>query len=211
MNHSITPRRERVFLLHGIGAHPWMMRRLARRLELAGYEVNNWGYASVLGSIETHSERLAGDLQKAEEDPTVSAIHIVAHSMGSIVARHALTQYLPAKLRRIVLLGPPNHGSPWATVFGPLLRLICRPIDQLATRSGSFVRSLAPITAVEFGVVAAGHDLLVPLDSTHLEGEREHCVVPCLHSMLLFRDDVAELVGHFLAAGTFRPAQSQAA
>jgi pimeloyl-ACP methyl ester carboxylesterase len=201
---SITPQREVLFLLHGIGAHPWMMRRLAGRLQQAGYDVNNWGYPSVLGSIEVHSEKLVADLQMAESDPSIKTIHIVAHSMGSIVTRHALIQFLPTKLRRVVLLGPPNQGSPWATVFGPLLRLVCRPIDQLAGRSGSFVKSLAPLKAVEFGVVAAGHDMLVPLNSTHLEGERDHCVVPCFHSMLLFRDDVADKVRCFLADGTFQ-------
>ena len=205
MDDSITPQSELVFLLHGIAANRWMMHTLAKRLTKSGYEVNNWGYASTWGSIEDHSRRLAEALQAADNDPSITTIHIVAHSMGSIVTRHALAQFRPRKLRRVVLLGPPNRGSPWASVFGPWLRLLCRPIDQLAARSGSFVNELGPLDAVEFGVIAAGHDILVPLASTHLAGQRDHRIVPCMHSMLLFREDVATMIRSFLSHGTFTP------
>lgn len=90
MDDSITPQSELVFLLHGIAANRWMMHTLAKRLTKSGYEVNNWGYASTWGSIEDHSRRLAEALQAADNDPSITTIHIVVHSMGSIVTRHAL-------------------------------------------------------------------------------------------------------------------------
>ncbi len=211
MPDSISLPHEKVFLLHGIGANRWMMHTLASRLRKAGYDVMNWGYPSILGTIEDHSQRLANELKVAEEDPQIDAVHIVAHSMGSIVTRHALALYRPQKLRRVVLLGPPNRGSPWASVFGPWLRPLCRPLDQLAARNGSFVNELGPLQDVEFGVIAAGRDLLVPLASTHLEGQRDHRVVPCAHSMLLFREDVAVLIRSFLAHGHFSPQATTAA
>src|SRR5688572_6160404 len=102
-----------VFLVHGIAAGPWMMTTLAQRLKAEGYRVRNWGYASVLNCIEHHGQSLAVELERAGEDDSVSEIYIVAHSMGAIVARHALSQAHPAKLRRAVFLGPPHRGSPW--------------------------------------------------------------------------------------------------
>ncbi|HTN75926.1 MAG TPA: alpha/beta fold hydrolase [Pirellulaceae bacterium] len=211
MPDSITPQRELVYLLHGIAAQPWMMSPLAKRLEQGGYDVHNWGYPSTRGSIEDHSGQLAAAMRESAADPSVRTVHVVAHSMGSIVTRHALSQFRPENLGRVVLLGPPNHGSPWATVFGPLLRPLCRPVDQLAGRVGSFVNELGPFDTVDFGVIAATRDLLVPLKSTHLAGQRDHREVACFHSMLLFREDVAQLVRNFLAHGTFSSLSPSAA
>jgi pimeloyl-ACP methyl ester carboxylesterase len=195
--------RERVFLLHGIGAGVWMMSPLAKRLIAAGYEVHNWGYPSIWRGIEDHGRRLADVLRAAEAaDPGVR-IHFVAHSMGSIVARDALARFTPANLGRLVFLGPPNRGSPVATFFGPWLRRVCRPIDQLAAREDSYVNCLSPLHGVEFGVIAASLDWLVPVASTHLDGEREHLVIKAMHSQLLVHDDVAKCVCRFLASGSF--------
>ena len=202
MNDS-TRQREVVFLLHGIGAHRWMMSPLARRLVEAGYDVNNWGYPSVLGCIEDHAERLAEALADVEHNDPEAKIHIVAHSMGSIVTRVALAQQAPVNLQRVVFLGPPHRGSPVASFFGPWLRPVCRPIDQLAAREDSYVNSLAVFDRAEFGVIAASFDLLVPLESTHLTGERDHITVRAMHSGLMFRADVAQLVCNFLRGGRF--------
>lgn len=192
--------RQRVYLLHGIGAPAWLMLPLARRLATAGYDVTNWGYRSVLGTIEEHGERLAATLASLEPD---AELHIVAHSMGSIVTRAALAKRLPPQLRRIVFLGPPHRGTPVASFFGPWLKPLCRLVDQLAAREDSFVNRLAALEGVEFGVIAASRDLLVPIACTHLPGERDHIVVRSLHSELLFREDVARLTCNFLSEGTF--------
>ncbi len=123
--------------------------------------------------------------------------------MGSIVTRAALAKQLPSQLQRVVFLGPPHRGSPVASFFGPWLRPVCRPIDQLAARANSFVNQLAVLEGVEFGVIAASLDLLVPLECTHLAGECDHVTIRAMHSALLFRQDVAQLIGNFLRTGHF--------
>lgn len=209
MNDSTRPR-ELVFLLHGIAAGAWMMSPLARRMAAEGFEVNNWGYPSILGSLEKHGQELATAPEAAEREDPTARIHIVAHSMGSIVTRVALAQYSPKNLGRLVFLGPPHRGSPVASLFGPWLRPVCRPVDQLSARADSFVNCLSTLEGIEFGVIAASFDLLVPLASTHLCGEREHIVVRSLHSQLLVRRDVARLTCNFLRAGTFGVEQGAA-
>jgi pimeloyl-ACP methyl ester carboxylesterase len=200
--------RELVFLLHGIAAPSWMMTPLARRLEAAGYVVNNWGYRSIRRSIDEHGERLARELQRVADESPTTKVHVVAHSMGSIVTRDALVRGLPKNLGRVVFLGPPHGGSPMASLFGPWLRPLCRPIDQLAARAGSFVNCLGALEGVEFGVIAASLDVLVPLASTHLAGQREHVVLRSMHSQLLFRTDVAAMTGNFLRHGAFAGAHN---
>lgn len=197
-------RKEAVVLVHGLGAHRILMWPLARRLERASYRVTNWGYASTWRTIEEHGEKLARTLRELDENSEIDTLNLVTHSMGGIVAREALRQYLPKKLKRMVMMAPPNHGSYWATLFGPLLRPFCRTIDQLANRANSFVNRLPEPPAPEIGILAVHFDLLVNVASTHLAREADHVVVPGFHSAPLFSPRAAAEVIHFLQHGSFR-------
>jgi len=86
-----------------------------------------------------------------------------------------------------------------------MVRWGCRTIDQLAARPDSFVNCLPALEGVEVGVIAASLDALVPRASTHLAGQRDHIVMPSLHSMLIYRKRVAREVQHFLEHGRFLP------
>jgi len=193
-----------VVLVHGLGAHRVVMWLMGQRLKQRGYRVVNWGYPSIRRNVEAHGQDLHRRLLELEQDPSVGEIHLVTHSMGGIVARTALTHGDLVKLHRMVMLCPPNRGSRWATMFGPLLRKLCCTIDQLATRPDSYVNCLPLPEDLEVGIIAAAFDPLVPLDSTYLGVERDHIIWPLsLHSGILFRNGVAEQVAHFLANGEF--------
>ncbi|MEX0713284.1 MAG: alpha/beta fold hydrolase [Pirellulales bacterium] len=201
-----TPRltAEWIVLLHGLGANARLMGPLERRLAAGGYSVLNWSYASLMGTIEEHGRRLHERLQTLDADASVARLHLVAHSMGSIVARYALGLGKPARLGRMVLLAPPNRGSRVAAWLGPWLRWGCRTIDQLAARPDSFVNQLPlPDEAIEIGVIAASIDALVACHSTHLPAQRDHIVVPALHSLMIYQPRVAREIVHFLAYGRF--------
>jgi len=72
---------------------------LANRLG-RNFDVVNWSYFSFAGSVERHAERhaerLSGFLVTTASQNTSRNIHLVAHSMGSIVARAALSMATPA-------------------------------------------------------------------------------------------------------------------
>ncbi len=87
---------ENVVLLHGLGRTPASMKTLHGRLEQAGYDVTNWGYSSTRERIEEHGERLHEFLAELDDDLAVKRIHIVGHSLGGFVARHALSIKTPA-------------------------------------------------------------------------------------------------------------------
>ncbi len=189
--------RPTVVLVHGLLAHPLTMWPLGRRLERAGFAVESFGYASWGHSIDAIAGRLARDVLRR-----TGPVHVVTHSMGAIVLRTAAANHaLP--LGRVVLLAPPNHGSPVATRLGSPLRRFLPALDQLADRPDSFVNSLPSEPPFEFGVIAAAGDHVVPEPSTHLPGERDHRVLPGRHGLLPFRGETAAEVVHFFRHGTF--------
>ena len=48
------------------------------------------------------------------------------------------------------------------------------------------------------------HDFLVAESRTHLPTEKEHIVLPGMHSSLIWRKETAEQVAEFLVCGKFR-------
>jgi len=82
--------------------------KLKLTLKIAGYDADFFPYDWRLDLIGL-GKRLA--LQIKSQGPKV---HLVAHSMGGLVARSALLEK-PKELQRIVMLGTPNFGS-----FAPL-------------------------------------------------------------------------------------------
>lgn len=194
-----------IVLVHGLGSHPLMMWLLAKRLAQHDWCVINWGYRSTRLCIKTHGGDLARKLAELQADDRIQEIGLVTHSMGGIVARTALTQVRPDKLRRMVMLCPPNRGSHVATLFGRFLQPVCRAIDQLAARPDSYVNSLPVPAELEIGIIAAAYDTLVPLANTYLGVERDHLVWPyTLHTGVLFHAGVAEQITHFLQYGAFQ-------
>ena len=75
-----------------------------------------FGYASTRADVKSHAEALR---QLVEGMPGNPKIDFVAHSLGNIVARHAIAdwqhdgdpkQVLP-RMGRFVMQGPPNQGA----------------------------------------------------------------------------------------------------
>ncbi|HUY33497.1 MAG TPA: alpha/beta fold hydrolase [Pirellulales bacterium] len=205
MSHS-TPIDEVVVLVHGLGANRLVMCPLARWLRQAGFRTVNWSYPSFLRTIERHGLKLRERLERLDADPTVARIHLVAHSMGCIVARQALVPGRPRKAGRFVMMAPPNQGSPLAAFFGPPLRWCFPTIDQLARRPDSFVNGLPKPDEIEIGVIAAQVDWLVGVANTHLSCQRDHIVVRGTHSLMVFQPGVAREVIEFLRQGRFTAA-----
>lgn len=215
--------RECVVLLHGVGMSAWVMQPLAHTLEQAGYRTVNLSYPSrTLALDQIVRDWLPAELRAAgvERAPRV---HFVAHSMGSLVTRLYLRDTRPPNLGRVVMLGPPNHGSVAAdraqenAVFRWLLGV---NLPALGTGEASITRQLGPAD-FEAGVIAgdqhvnplfdsalgAVHDGAVTVDSARLDGARDFLVVPHSHTVMLWRRAVHTQVLAFLRTGRFAPAQ----
>lgn len=112
LNHQ----RETVLLLHGIWMRPLMLWPLANRLRKAGYVVEVLGYASVTRTPAQNAERLYPFIQNLSTD----CLHVVAHSLGGIVALHLLSKHPDLPPGRLVTLGTPAQGSLVARILKPL-------------------------------------------------------------------------------------------
>lgn len=197
-----TPR-ELVVLTHGIGSTRLVMAPLAWRLRRQGFDVRLLGYYSLTGSNRRLGKWLARNVRRLDAQQKWSRIHLVVHSMGSIVTRCALEEELPDSLGRVVMLGPPNGGSHMAT-FLRHIYWFSGPLMELKDEPDSFVNRLPPAPdGVDVGVLAAKHDNVIDLERTHLTGERDHRVVDSWHTGMVWRPETAELTGNFLRTGRF--------
>jgi pimeloyl-ACP methyl ester carboxylesterase len=198
--------RDTVVLVHGLAAMPFVMRPLAKSLGDHFAQVVNWGYSSLWSRIERHGRALAQLLRRLDGEEPSGRLHLIGHSMGGIIGRLALAEYLPLRFGRFLMLAPPNHGSPVARHLAPFLGRICPPINQLADHDGSFVCRLPKPSLPELGIIAAKGDFMVLEPSTRLGCERDHIVLPGLHSSVVWQRETAEQIRHFIDHGEFRRA-----
>ncbi len=179
------------------------MQRLHWTLQSAGYSVENWKYRSVRSSLPRLGADLRLHLDHLRDDSSVRSIHLVTHSMGSIVARCALQAGPCDKVQRWVMLAPPNQGSHAARWLAPWLGWFCEPLVQLSDATDSFVKRLSPPRDVEIGVLVAALDHVVRRSSTQLETQKDWMVLPGPHGALPWRGDACRQVAHFLEHGHF--------
>lgn len=200
--------RDWVVLLHGLFATSHSMRKLEKRISEMGYMVLNWGYPTWLRSTEQNARNLLVDLAALQNDPSVRTINFVTHSMGGILARCALHLGGDAKVKRLVMLAPPNRGSYLTRIsLGPFAW--CLPAIAELTESPSGLpsrleaASLDGSSQVEIGVIAGSRDLIVPVANTKTSTQREHCVLPTSHLGLPNHETAVSYVLSFLQCGKF--------
>ncbi|MBL8827188.1 MAG: alpha/beta fold hydrolase [Planctomycetaceae bacterium] len=200
--------RQVVVLVHGIGAFPLTLALLQKRLADRGFRTINWGYPSILRPIDAHAEQLNRLLARLEQNPTVDRVHLVGHSMGSIVCRAALVARPETvqKIGRFVMLAPPNRGSFVARWAGPIFGRFIPPVNELSDVPTSYVNRMAWPTGIETAVFTARYDHLVAAASSQMPEVRVAREFPGSHSFLVMRRDVAEAVAEFLVP----PAESNA-
>lgn len=197
-----------VILLHGLWMGPWSMGLLGRRLRQAGFETEFVGYASVRGGPEEAIVKLAG---RAQRGPC----HVVAHSLGGLIALAALERYPALPVERVVCLGSPLCGSATAVGFGRLPGLG----EALGRSAGLLGRGCRPWCGrAEVGVIAGRQpyglgrlisrfegdsDGTVAVEETRLDGLADHVVVRTSHSGMLVTPEVARQTVAFLEDGCF--------
>lgn len=196
--------RDLVVLIHGIASTKYFLAPLAARLSALGYDCQLHGYYTLRGSIEQIGERFAAKLERMADAHPDRQIHIVAHSMGSIVTRCALLSGVPESLGRIVMIGPPNRGSHVARKLTPIYGWFSNTLVELSDVPDSFVNRLPlSVGGHDVGIITAERDNVVPRGSTLLEDHNDHIVLPSLHTTILWRKRTAQHVARFLEMGRF--------
>src|SRR6187549_2096012 len=216
---AAAPEPDCVVLLHGIGMQGYVMKRLETALTAAGYRVVNVSYPS----REMSFEKLTGEYLPAQllanDVARAPRLNFITHSLGSLLVRKLIQDARPSNLGRVVMIGPPNHGSTAADEArhsALLSEFLGENLTRLGTGENSIVSTLGPadfevgIIAGEvainpvFGKVLEGkNDGAVTVESAKLEGMRDFIVVPYSHTVMLWRDEVIQQALTFLREGKF--------
>jgi pimeloyl-ACP methyl ester carboxylesterase len=242
-----------VIVMHGLLRSARGMRGLARYLESeGGYTAFNVNYPSTRLPIAEHAaalDRILRGLEGIDEIHLVchSLGNLVVRHYLADAARgvydashgdregtrglhdgargvHAGEPGPDPRLKRMVMLGPPNQGAGIATWLARVdpLKLVG------AAHEIHDWRSLEPRLAVphfDFGVIAGGrgarrgynpllpgdNDMIVTVESTRLAGARDFVCLPVLHTLMMDDRRVRDMTLNFLRHGYFLSADNRQA
>jgi pimeloyl-ACP methyl ester carboxylesterase len=211
-----------VLLLHGLGRSHAAMDKLALYLrEQGGYEVFNVTYPSTRLEIGEYARALKNILDHLDG---IEEINFVGHSMGNVVVRYYLgDQAAPLRpdprLKRFVMLGPPNHQADLAVLLSDssVFQLLAGTPGQQLGRDWNHLEQRLATPQCEFGIIAGGrkngrgynplvpgdNDGIVSVASTRLAGARDFVVLPVLHTWLMNDANAQQYTLHFLQQGCF--------
>ncbi|PKF61847.1 alpha/beta hydrolase [Psychromonas sp. psych-6C06] len=198
------------------------MKKLQWVLDKQGYQVINYSYPSLKYPIEQLAEMVITDALTQCRHTT--KIHFVTHSMGGILVRLYLQDNTIEQLGSVVMLGPPNQGSPLIDYARQILgnnlfkhqagmQLGCtqRGISQQLGRANFELgiiagkRTVNPILSL---IIGGQNDGKVSVESTKLAGMKAHITLPVTHAFMMFNNKVIQQIVHFLRKGEFLEADS---
>lgn len=211
---------ECVVLLHGLARTSNSMNELASKLAENNYIVVNVDYPSRDLEIEPLAELAVSEGLKNCENQNAKPINFVTHSLGGILVRQYYSQHSPENVKRVVMLGPPNHGSEVVDSFKnvPGFELLNGPSGmQLGTDELSVPAHLGAPN-FELGIIAGTssinlilstvlpnpNDGKVSVESAKIDGMCGFVSLPVTHTFMMANDLVISEVISFLQNGIFK-------
>ena len=220
--------KNRVILIHGLHQAPFIMRPLAKRLQVDGFNTHQYGYRSMRDGIKINSQRLNAWLETHHD--AEQPIDLVGHSLGGLIIRDFVAHYPQWQIGRCVTLGTPHNGS----ISGDYIwRLV--PVIVGKSYEKALDGTVAPLPkGIELGVIAGNkaqglgqpilsyhnrklrkadasvsseklaHDGTVYISETKLVSATDHIILPVTHTGMLVNKEVAQQTSYFLQHGHFK-------
>ena len=154
------PTKRPVLLVHGFAGTKSSWSLVAHTLRARGLTVEAMSYPPLGTSVEQLAERLVAEVETILCATGADKVHLVGHSLGGVVIAQALTdRRLNGRVDKVITLGSPFGGSPWAGVL-PFLDIVraLRPGSPLLRR----VASTPLPDDVRWLSVTAALDIIVP-------------------------------------------------
>lgn len=192
----------------------------------AGERLRKEGYRSVhaptfayhTADLDHHAAHAAKVMARVAERHPDAELDVVTHSYGGVLARAALTRPEAPRVRRLVMLSPPNQGASWAAMVRKALPLHVLGWDPLAQFHPERIAP-RPVPEAEIGVLTGGlghargfnpllgadNDGTVRVDEAYLPGANDFRVLPIHHSFMPLSARALDDVVHFLERGRFSP------
>lgn len=204
---------EPVIVIHGLWMQGLVMGLLARRIAHEGFSAQTWSYPTLRLSLSENAERCACHCLAL----AAPRVHIVAHSMGGLVALRMLEQHHDLRCGRLLLLGTPYGDSFSArrlasfpggdTLLGRSIREWLngpRPLPRADTEVGIIAGTrgfgLGRLVAPD---LPRPNDGVVTLQETVVPGVTERVELAVGHTGMLLSRAVARQCCAFLRHGRF--------
>jgi pimeloyl-ACP methyl ester carboxylesterase len=208
----MTDKPETVILIHGLWMRGLVLIPLQRWLCAEGFAVRRFSYPSWGGGVNDNVRLLTTFVNESPAD----VIHLVAHSLGGLVALKLLSQQPDARIRRVVLMGTPFAGCHCGVTVAatPLLAAL---VGRTLTEWFRLPRPALP-PEVEIGVIAGTrsiglgrlipglarpNDGMVTVSETHIAKARDSIALNVSHSGMLVSHASAGQIASFLRRGSF--------
>ena len=213
-------RNDAVILIHGLGESRSAMNPLVAFLDKnMSASIMTFGYASPQATLASHARALEKVLASLPPTTTVS---FVGHSMGNLVVRRWLQIAQPEminRIKRMVMLGPPNQGSDLARLaaHNHWLKTMASGAARELVLDWDTIRNDLQIPPFQYGIIAGGKgdnegyssilegddDAIVRVSETQLSGADGFLVIPVRHSRMMKNPDVQMETLNFLQTGQF--------
>lgn len=204
---------EKVFLVHGIFMHGYIMQYIQRQLQKRGYVVYCFSYRSVRRSLSDNAALFIDFVENHREDGDIC--HFVGHSLGGLLIRHAYALSPECFSGKVVTLGTPHNGSEVAK------RVVSDLHEQII--GGAFEgaldgqlppwQGLVPLGSIAgdkciglgtvFNSLEKPNDGTVTVKETQLTRQTDHIILPLSHTAMVYSSRAVKQVDYFLSHGKF--------
>ena len=171
-----------VLLVHGVLCNAGQWSHFARVLKSRGVRpIYTMSYGPPLASIDDFADQLAVKIDAILAETGAVDVVVVAHSMGGLVTLAYCRKYGPERVRRLISLATPYHGSMHAWFFPG----IC--LGELRCKS-EWLEELYrnPFDMPPISSIWSWHDSMVaPQTSSKLDGAQNISLVGVGHNAIL--------------------------